>query len=85
MTRRRKKKEASSDKERGLYRKYKVERIDGSSGPGRKHEHCEYFVLDLTHDPFAAAAITAYAEACLMEYPELAADLMDRIEKRKEK
>lgn len=79
MTKRRKKKDAETDKERGLYRKYKVERLDGSSEPGRKHEKCDYFVLDLTHDPFATPALAAYATACEEEYPELAADLRRKV------
>lgn len=62
-------------RERGLFRKYDVERTDGSSAPGEKHHACEYFVLDLSHDPFAPAALRAYAEACAQEYPALAADL----------
>jgi len=52
-----------NDAERGLYRKYKVERNDGSSGPGGKHEKCEYFILDLEHDKHAKAALKAYADS----------------------
>ena len=62
----------------GLYDKFVVVRTDGSSEPGRKHEHCKYFVLDLNHDPFAKSAILAYADACESEYPELAKDLRDK-------
>ncbi len=43
-----------------------------------KHEHCEYFVLDWVHDPFAIPAALAYAAACEEEYPVLAADLRRR-------
>lgn len=64
-----------NDTERGLYGKYKIERNDGSSGPGGKHEKCEYFVLDLEHDKHARAALKAYAESCKKEYPALAHDL----------
>lgn len=64
----------------GLYGKYNVERTDGSSAPGRKHSCCNYFVLDLTHDKHAIAAIKAYAISCKEEYPELAADLLKVIE-----
>jgi len=64
-----------SDATRGLYRKYLVERTDGSSGPGGKHEHCEYFVLDLVHDKHALIALEAYAESCELEYPSLYDDL----------
>jgi hypothetical protein len=59
----------------GLYHKYMVRRRDGRSARGEKHDGCEYFVLDLTHDKFAAPAVLAYAEACESEYPALAADL----------
>jgi len=62
----------------GLYRKFVVERTNGSSGPGGKHEHCDYFVLDWEHDKFAIHAALAYAKACEAEYPELARDLRDR-------
>jgi hypothetical protein len=63
---------------KGIYRKFNIERADGSSGPGGKHEHCAYFVLDLEHDRFAIPALRAYADACREAYPALAADL-DRI------
>jgi len=62
----------------GLYRKFTVERTNGSSGPGGKHEHCDYFVLDWMHDKFAVPAALAYAKACEAEYPELARDLRER-------
>lgn len=55
--------------------KYRVERTDGSSRPEGKHAACPYFVLDLTHDKFAAPALLAYADACEAEYPLLAADV----------
>jgi hypothetical protein len=64
------------DHDRGLYGKYDVRRLDGSSGPGGKHEHCEYFVLDLSHDSHAIPAIHAYAKSCEGDYPKLAADLI---------
>jgi hypothetical protein len=59
----------------GLYDKFSVERTDGTSAPGQKHDGCKYFVLDLTHDPFAAPAIRAYVDACRADYPLLARDL----------
>lgn len=65
-----------SDKEKGIYNKFTVTRNDGSSEMGQKHEGCRYFVLDLTHDAHAPAAIQAYAESCENDYPELARDLM---------
>ena len=63
------------DKDKGLYEKFSVHRVDGRSNRGQKHEGCKYFVLDLTHDKFALAAIRAYAEACKAEYAALSADL----------
>lgn len=63
------------DKSRGIYAKYRVTRTDGKSEPGQKHADCDYFVLDLDHDPHAKAALKAYADSCRAEYPLLADDL----------
>lgn len=68
-----------SDEVCGLYRKYRVERTDGGSGPGQKHEHCEYFVLDLVHDKHALIALEHYAESCADEFPYLYDDLNDKL------
>lgn len=70
----------SDDTSRGIYRKYRVERTDGSSAPGGKHEQCAYFVLDLEHDEFAVPALKAYARACRKGFPDLAADILRIIE-----
>jgi hypothetical protein len=59
----------------GLYQKFIVRRTDGRDAPGCKHEHCRYFVLDITHDPFAIPALYAYRYACLGKYPKLADDI----------
>lgn len=67
------------DRQRGLYNKYVITRTDGSTGFGKKHEKCEFFVLDLDHDPFAIPALEAYITACKGEYPELARDLMLKV------
>ncbi len=77
-----------ADNDRGLYPKFDVKRADGSSEEGRKHEYCEYFVLDLDHDPYAVPALTAYARACMISHPKLAQDLhrmVDTILKRQRK
>ena len=66
---------------RGIYHKFNVTRTDGSSEPGGKHEGCRYFVLDLDHDKHAAPALRAYAESCAAEFPQLAADLSDLIDR----
>lgn len=65
----------NTDTLKGLYRKFKVTRLDGSSKSGQKHACCEYFVLDLNHDPFSMPALMAYISACTEKYPALAADL----------
>lgn len=71
-----------SDRERGLYGKFRIERTDGKSANGEKHDHCEYFVLDATHDPFALFALENYAVACEVGgYASLAADLRVMIER----
>ncbi len=59
----------------GLYEKFRVTRTDGTDRAGQKHDGCQYFVLDLDHDPHALPAIRAYEESCQHEYPALARDL----------
>lgn len=71
---------AAATAPKGLYGKFRVTRADGRDGMGEKHEGCQYFVLDLTHDKFAGAAIAAYAGACERESPVLAKDLRDKSE-----
>lgn len=63
------------DAGRGLYNKFRVERLDGQSEKGHLHNGCLYFPLDLTHDPHALKAALAYADSCERDNPELAADL----------
>jgi len=62
-------------KTKGIYGKFMVKRTDGKDATGEKHENCDYFVLDLTHDPYALPALAAYATSCGHQYPELAKDL----------
>ena len=67
-------------KNRGLYGKYLVSRTDKSDFAGKKHDGCEYFVLDLTHDRFAVKAIRVYAiGARLAGYDQLSADLFAKV------
>jgi len=60
----------------GLFHKFDVSRVDGSSEPGGKHEHCNYFVLDINCDPYAVSALLKYAYSCKAEYPLLADELV---------
>lgn len=70
--------EKMSDKDRGVYRKYHVERVDDPKG---KHADCTYFVLDPQHDPIAQYAMLAYAaEADEQGYDLLAMELRDWVE-----
>ena len=64
-----------SDKMQGMYDKFLVARNDHKDELGQKHYGCKYFVLDLTHDKYAMAAMLAYAKACRKEYPSLADDI----------
>lgn len=67
------------DRTRGLYDKFQVRRNDGTSESGQKHNLCDYFVLDLTHDPHAIPALFAYADECDDDgYKQLAEDLRAR-------
>ena len=70
-----------SKKDRGYYGKYWVNRVDQQDLEGRKHHNCRLFVLDLTHDKHAIPAIKAYVESCKNEYPLLASDLLQIINK----
>lgn len=64
------------DKDEGIHHKFNVERTDGSSAPGGKHENCFHWVLDTVHDPFSAPAIQGWAEAAGKEgYYTLAGEL----------
>lgn len=61
--------------DKGLFNKYVVVRRDGESDEGKKHHECNYFVLDLDHDPHAREALAAYAKACKSSKPNLSRDL----------
>ena len=63
--------------DRGLYYKYYIWRTDGRDRGGNKHRNCRYFVLDVSHDPFAIPALRAYAEACKESKPNLSVQLID--------
>lgn len=67
-----------SDNTKGLYDKFRVERNDGGNAPGRKHHGCQYFPLDLNHDPHAVPALRAYADSCEAENPTLAGELREK-------
>ena len=74
------------DQDRGVYDKYSVvERTDGRHAPGEKHHNCQYFVLDLSHDPHSIEALRAYAESCASEYPNLASDLLRQVVRMEER
>ena len=73
------------NKAEGMYSKFDVIRTDGTSGPGGKHENCDYLVLDLTHDPHARTAALAYADSCEPDgYVLLAGDIREMVAAAKE-
>lgn len=67
-----------SKKKHGIYNKFTVRRTDGKDAAGGKHDGCEYFVLDITHDFHAREALLAYANSCHEDYPQLASDLREK-------
>lgn len=64
--------------QQGLFRKFEVYRTDRQDVPDGKHPNCDYFVLDVTCDPHAKAALAAYAAAVAATHPQLAADMRRR-------
>ena len=56
---------------RGLYTKFVAVRTHESP----RHQDCEYFVLDVSHDSYALPALEAYMNACKETEPLLANDL----------
>ena len=67
----------------GIYEKFKIERTDGESFIGGKHDGCDYFVLDITHDVHAIPALKAYAKSARQDgYEQLADDIEAKIEER---
>jgi len=70
---------ANNSEPKGLYGKYRIEKVDGSPvDPG-----AVYFTLRLDTDPHARAAIKAYVESCKREEPKLAKDLEKILEELK--
>lgn len=65
----------------GVYGKFFVERRDGRDRKYGDRTNADYFVLDLTYDKFAKAALEAYIKACEIEYPQLANDLRKKLKK----
>lgn len=63
-----------TEQAQGLGQRYTVRRVDGRDGPGEKHDGCDYFVLDLTHDEMARQAFLHYARLVRRDQPELWAD-----------
>ncbi len=66
------------DRARGLYPRYELKRLDGTPG---KHNKCDFFVLDLTHDKHAAPALLSYAMSAQADgFKQLADDLFSKIQ-----
>jgi len=60
---------------KAIYPKYMVYRMDGKDNVGEKHEKCDLFVLDLTHDPAAIPAMAMFVTACADDRPALSASV----------
>lgn len=63
----------------GLYPegKFIVRRRDGTDATGGKHNGCQYFVLDITHDQHAIPALRAYSSSARNDGYKLLADDLD--------
>ncbi len=62
-----------------IYGKFLVARSDGRDAPGADKENADYFVLDIVHDKFAREALMFYAFKCVDEFPQLAADIWNKL------
>lgn len=69
--------------QQGLFQKFDVRRTDGSDSISGKHQGCEYFIIDISHDQHAKAALLAYAESCKETHPQLSKDMINRYELHK--
>lgn len=69
------------DTARGLYGKYEVRKAiqPGTTQLGANPWLADVFVLNYTKDPHAAVALAAYATSCAADYPQLAADLREKL------
>lgn len=65
------------DNDKGFYNKFDVTR----KSTGEVVDPADSFTLVVSRDPFAYAALQAYAEACESQNPALAADLLALAEK----
>lgn len=63
----------------GIYGKYEVRKADGT----QVDPDAFYFVLRLDTDPYARVAAASYATACEYTNPELAADLLEYLARRR--
>lgn len=63
----------------GLYAKYYVARMDNRDLPGGDKWNAQYFVLDYANDPHARTALRRYAQACALDEPKLALEIIQRL------
>lgn len=63
----------------GVYRKYRVERVDGRDKPGGDKANARYFVLDYVNDPHAMKALRAYIDSVWGDNPQLGLDLLGEV------
>ena len=69
--------ELAAEKQTGLEKRYMVERINDPDGT---HNNCDFFVLDLRHDPLARDSALDYAERALAAgYNQLSYDLAEQV------
>lgn len=71
------------DPNKGLFNKYKIERVDGKNdgvNVGRGHvEPADYFILKLNSgNKYEIEALEAYARSCKNDLPLLSRDLFEK-------
>lgn len=66
-----------SKKQKGLYKKYKISKVDG----GKIDPKAEYFVLRIDKDPHALNALKEYAFSVSIQNTKLSNDLWELIDK----
>lgn len=73
--------EEVDQRSRGLYPKFRVERLDGRDLWDGDRADADYFVLDLDYDDPRSVipAIKQYARGCAEKYPALSQDLLRKV------
>lgn len=64
---------------RGLYGKFRVERVDGKDKKGGAKENAAYFVMDYANDPDAWVGVASWAVTAQHRRPVVARELAEEL------